>query len=499
VQDWVASTLARGAWLTWQLEEKSMSRQLITTMTLLALVTAANAATHEAILVSEGYLEETGDYYSQWYICISLDPGEDWQAAQMTATIDPSFGVFYQHPFDVYVGNPPDPFWFTIFPDVEYTSYYTSPGDYPNGPYYGSLVAFTPPTMYPANPYETETFLWAEWYDIVDVPGPGDFVIAQVTVLPTEPYEWFAEVSLTSIVIPYAEVSDTLFLGSGGGNLVADPDTLDFGDVPVGDTSAPQTVTVTNNTGEYLEVSAYTWGPGEDDFDCTPEWTDIPHGQSEDFDVTFSPSAPGSRDATLTFEGWYWWEPDPNWPGEYVLWGSIDVELSGVGIATSLDIDPEAVDFGNVFIGQTSDPETLTLINNCGMEVEVVALTLSGTNPEDFEISSAPPLPFTIPDGQSETLELTFSPSAWSTRQATLTIESPDLTEDIDVPLSGYGVCFGDLDDDGDVDLSDLAQLLTNYGTTSGAAYEDGDLDGDGDVDLTDLAGLLAVYGTSCP
>jgi hypothetical protein len=58
--------------------------------------------------------------------------------------------------------------------------------------------------------------------------------------------------------------------------------------------------------------------------------------------------------------------------------------------------------------------------------------------------------------------------------------------------------CRGDLDGDNDVDLSDLAILLANYGTTSGAAYTDGDLDGDGDVDLADLAGLLAVYGTSC-
>ncbi len=59
--------------------------------------------------------------------------------------------------------------------------------------------------------------------------------------------------------------------------------------------------------------------------------------------------------------------------------------------------------------------------------------------------------------------------------------------------------CFGDLDGDNDVDLADLAQLLANYGTPSGAVYEDGDLDGDGDVDLTDLAGLLGVYGTTCP
>jgi hypothetical protein len=57
--------------------------------------------------------------------------------------------------------------------------------------------------------------------------------------------------------------------------------------------------------------------------------------------------------------------------------------------------------------------------------------------------------------------------------------------------------CPGDLDGDGDVDLSDLARLLGHYGE-SGAVYEDGDLDGDGDVDLADLAALLAAYGTTC-
>jgi hypothetical protein len=60
-------------------------------------------------------------------------------------------------------------------------------------------------------------------------------------------------------------------------------------------------------------------------------------------------------------------------------------------------------------------------------------------------------------------------------------------------------LCPGDLDHDLDVDLSDLAQLLSNYGTTSGMTYEDGDLDEDGGVDLADLAALLAEYGTVCP
>ena len=57
--------------------------------------------------------------------------------------------------------------------------------------------------------------------------------------------------------------------------------------------------------------------------------------------------------------------------------------------------------------------------------------------------------------------------------------------------------CPGDLDDDYDIDIADLATLLSHYGET-GASYEDGDLNGDGNVNVQDLAALLSVYGTTC-
>ncbi|MFN0135493.1 MAG: right-handed parallel beta-helix repeat-containing protein [Phycisphaerae bacterium] len=57
----------------------------------------------------------------------------------------------------------------------------------------------------------------------------------------------------------------------------------------------------------------------------------------------------------------------------------------------------------------------------------------------------------------------------------------------------------GDLDQDDDVDLTDLATLLANFGLASGQQLSDGDTDGDGDVDLTDLSTLLGNYGDSCP
>lgn len=57
------------------------------------------------------------------------------------------------------------------------------------------------------------------------------------------------------------------------------------------------------------------------------------------------------------------------------------------------------------------------------------------------------------------------------------------------------GGCTGDIDGDGDTDLSDLATLLANFGSIGPGLP--GDLDGDGDVDLSDLALILANFGCS--
>lgn len=58
--------------------------------------------------------------------------------------------------------------------------------------------------------------------------------------------------------------------------------------------------------------------------------------------------------------------------------------------------------------------------------------------------------------------------------------------------------CFADLNDDRQVDLTDLAIMLSHFGATGGAPYSHGNLDGDGDVDLTDLALMLTNFGTIC-
>ena len=58
--------------------------------------------------------------------------------------------------------------------------------------------------------------------------------------------------------------------------------------------------------------------------------------------------------------------------------------------------------------------------------------------------------------------------------------------------------CPGDLDNDGDVDLQDLATLLANFGRLDNPSGAQGNIDGDGDVDLQDLSTLLANFGSNC-
>lgn len=61
--------------------------------------------------------------------------------------------------------------------------------------------------------------------------------------------------------------------------------------------------------------------------------------------------------------------------------------------------------------------------------------------------------------------------------------------------------CFGDADDDLDVDFADITISLATFGTSylpsPGTGF--GDADDDGDVDFADITTELAVFGTTCP
>jgi hypothetical protein len=54
----------------------------------------------------------------------------------------------------------------------------------------------------------------------------------------------------------------------------------------------------------------------------------------------------------------------------------------------------------------------------------------------------------------------------------------------------------GDTNDDGQVNVADLADMAGNFGVASGATWEMGDFDGNGNVNVADLADLAGNFGT---
>ena len=132
-----------------------------------------------------GPLQETGEQFVTYRVAALVSDTDDWTSAQMTATVTDA--TFYQDTDND--GNPPDPSGFSSYPDSEFTSYFTSAGEYPNQAYSGNVVGFS------SGPVETATSLTADWFDLVDT-GDGTFVIAQITVLP-DSSSWSGQVDLT--------------------------------------------------------------------------------------------------------------------------------------------------------------------------------------------------------------------------------------------------------------------------------------------------------------
>lgn len=86
-------------------------------------------------------------------------------------------------------------------------------------------------------------------------------------------------------------------------------------------------------------------------------------------------------------------------------------------------------------------------------------------------------------------------------RAANATIGFFKTGDDQPVATSGPGErCVGDVDQDGDVDVQDLAFLLSEFGTACGVdGCQYADIDGDADADLQDLSLMLSGFGRPCP
>jgi hypothetical protein len=144
--------------------------------------------------------------------------------------------------------------------------------------------------------------------------------------------------------------------GSGGAGFTALPVAVNFGSLTQLFTSVPQTVTLTNNTGTYVQPGMATIaGPNASDFAIVSSpgtscayMSLLASGQTCTYQVAFTPSAAGARSASLAI----------NSPASPML----SVALSGEGTAPATT-GPVSLSSASLSFTQFGVPQNVTLTN----------------------------------------------------------------------------------------------------------------------------------------
>ncbi len=207
-------------------------------------------------------------------------------------------------------------------------------------------------------------------------------------------------------------------MGKLQGPLEANPGDVDFGVVPVGSTSAAQTVTFSNTGIAPITIaSSALGGPNAAETaiagdTCTG--TTLAVGATCTVGVSFAPTATGVRNAalTLTHDG-------ANSP--------FSVPLAGTGGAAggtaAISFVPTAVAFGPQHVNTTSAVQTVTVSNAGGTNpLSVGTVALGGPGAAHYAIVGETCTAAPIAPGATCTVDVAFTPTTAGAKAATIVV-----------------------------------------------------------------------------
>jgi hypothetical protein len=219
--------------------------------------------------------------------------------------------------------------------------------------------------------------------------------------------------------VPNSLASVDLLLSAPFVNLWPDP--LTFGPQEVGVPSVPQDVTLTNIGSVPLSLASVTTAG---DFSQTNNCAaTLAVGANCVVNVTFAPSATGTRTGTLVF-------------ADNALTTPQVVALAGTGIAPMAGLSPSALSFASQPVGSTSAAQTVTLSNTGTGAVSVSNIAISGDFAQTNTCGSS------VAAGAICIISVTFTPTAAGSRSGTLTVTDDAPGSPQTVRLSGTGTDF---------------------------------------------------------
>jgi hypothetical protein len=207
---------------------------------------------------------------------------------------------------------------------------------------------------------------------------------------------------------------------------------LTFTNQMVGLTSPAQSITVSNSGNSALIISNLgISGTNASEFAETDNCGgSVPAGASCTINVTFAPTATGTRTGTLNITDN---ATSPASPQTVVLTGT------AIPSAPIVSLSSMSVVFPNQALNTASAPQTVTLHNAGAAILSIQTVTLAGANPGDFAIANGS----TCTNGASVApnafcvIQTTFTPTALGTRNAAVGISDNAADSPETISLSG--------------------------------------------------------------
>ncbi|MGQ0570722.1 MAG: choice-of-anchor D domain-containing protein [Armatimonadota bacterium] len=197
-----------------------------------------------------------------------------------------------------------------------------------------------------------------------------------------------------------------------------EPQRLAFGSHPAGASSDPQVITVTNaGRGRLRLEEVKLTGPDAAAFvkvtdECSNATLD--GGGRCRATFRFVPQARGNREATFEIES-----NAAGSPHRVGLSGSAEDRRVAI-----LALSPERLDFGEVRIGEASQPRTMTVTNTGTAPLQIRSIAFGGAHGSDYAKRADGCTGTTVLPGGTCRLTITFRPRGVGVRQAILTFES---------------------------------------------------------------------------
>ncbi|MBI5206461.1 MAG: choice-of-anchor D domain-containing protein [Candidatus Firestonebacteria bacterium] len=260
-------------------------------------------------------------------------------------------------------------------------------------------------------------------FEIIFTPKQGGAKNAYINIPSNDPYTPSKTINLSGSGNPIPAIS-------------LEAQSIDFGNIIIGESSSPTTLIVTNTGTSDLKINTIILaGQNANEFfikndNCSNKT--ITPSSTAALNIVFTPKTEGLKKAILIIPS-----NDPNTPNAII---SINGQGGIIIPKPIISLSTQTLSFGDLNVGDSTIPKIVTITNIGNASLAIGNISITGSNIEDFIIISDTCSNNIIASLLNGSIEIIFKPKQPGTRNAILNIPSNDPNfSNITVSLNGTG------------------------------------------------------------